>query len=338
MTMTSRPSKVTSHQVAAFAGVSRSAVSRTFTPGASVSDATREKVLAAAAHLGYRPNVLASSLSTQKTRMIGMVMGEWDNPYYARMLRQFSERLQAESYHLLLLTSTAETDVDDSIRRLSQYQVDGVLAVSAIPSSNAINECVHSGTPMVLVSNSSPTRVVSSVNCDDAQVGRDTAKLLVDAGYERIAVVRGDPELQSNVERTKAIVATLKASGRAMVVADVTGCFGYNSGRRKIAELWQSDCRPDALICSSDATALGMLDGARLDLSIDVPNDMAIVGFGDTPQSEWEAYRLTSVRLPIEEMINLAVDDLLASIENPERKSHTIVTNARIVKRSTVRA
>ena len=142
-----RHGKVTSHEVAALAGVSRSAVSRTFTPGASVSAATREKVQAAAAKLGYRPNALARSLIVRSTQLIGLVMAEWENPFYTRMLRQFSERLQAEGYQLLLMTSGTESEVDDVARRLLQYQVDGLIVVSARPSAAFVTECEASGVP-----------------------------------------------------------------------------------------------------------------------------------------------------------------------------------------------
>ena len=116
---------VTSFEVAALAGVSRSAVSRTFTPDTSVSPATRTKVLSAAAKLGYEPNVIARSLITRQSRLIGLVMAGWENPFYTAMLQQFSEKLQSRDYRLMLLTSTAPNDVDDSVRMLRQYQVGG---------------------------------------------------------------------------------------------------------------------------------------------------------------------------------------------------------------------
>jgi DNA-binding LacI/PurR family transcriptional regulator len=334
-----RQPRVTSHEVAALAGVSRSAVSRTFTPGASVSRKTREKVLAAATQLGYRPNALARSLIVRSTHMIGLVMAEWENPFYTRMLRQFSERFQAEGYQLLLMTSNSEADVDDAVRRLMQYQVDGLVVVSAKPSDALAEECENSGTPLVLLNRHSPGERSSSVTCDNAQVGREMVRLLIAAGYRRLAIVRGDPRVLTGMERTAAIhaavAATPDARGRGR---PVTGVLGYAAGRKAMAELWQSPEPPDAAICSSDPTALGMLDGARRDLGIAVPEQFAVIGLGDIPQASWAAYGLTTVHLPVDEMIDLAVQDLLARLSDPDRPPRPMVAHARLVTRGSVRA
>ena len=332
-----RQSRVTSHEVAALAGVSRSAVSRTFTPGASVSEKTREKVLAAATQLGYRPNALARSLIVRSTRMIGLVMAEWENPFYTRMLRQFSERFQAEGYQLLLMTSNSEADVDDAVRRLMQYQVDGLVVVSAKPSDALADECERSGTPLVLLNRHSPGNRSSSVTCDNAQVGRDIVRLLIAAGYRRLALVRGDPGVLTGVERTAAIHDAVGRSPDARVVADLTGCLGYAAGRRAATQLWQSPQPPDAVICSSDPTALGILDGARRDLGVAVPEQFAVIGLGDIPQASWAAYALTTVHLPVDEMIDLAVQDLLARLADPDRPPRPMVAHARLVTRDSVR-
>ncbi len=332
-----RKPKVTSHEVAALAGVSRSAVSRTYTSGASVSVRTREKVMAAAKRLGYRPNALARSLIVRRTQLIGLVMAEWENPFYTRMLRLFSERIQTEGYQLLLLTSDSEALADDAIRRLLQYQVDGVIVVSARPSAGAAEECAQAGTPLVLVNREIAGAHASSVTCDNRQIGRDIVSPALKAGYKRLALVRGDRAVITGVERTKAIRRAVAAVKGARIVADVTDCFGYDEGRGVIRELWRAALRPDVVICSSDLTAFGVLDGARNDLKISVPDKLGVVGLGDIPQSSWSAYLLTTVHLPIEEMIDLAVNDLLARIENPSQAPCSMVARARVIHRQSTR-
>jgi len=332
-----RQNKVTSHEVAALAGVSRSAVSRTFTPGASVSVKTREKVQKAADQLGYRPNVLARSLIVRSTHMIGLVMSEWQNPFYTQMLRQFSERFQAEGYQLLLLTSTSDAGVDDSVRQLLQYQVDGLLIVSAKPSEAMAQTCAQAGTPIVLVNRQSPVIRASSVTCDNAQIGRDIFSMLKSSGYQQIALVLGDPKVQTSVERNAAMNKAVAADKDIKIIAEIHGCLSYQAGREAIADLWNGPKRPDAIVCSSDQTALGVLDGARLDLKLAVPEDIAVVGLGDIPQSSWGAYRLTTVNLPLDEMINLAVEDLLAHVDDPELSPRRMKAKARLVFRDSVR-
>jgi DNA-binding LacI/PurR family transcriptional regulator len=330
-------SKVTSHEVAALAGVSRSAVSRTFTPGASVAPRTRARVMAAATKLGYRPNALARSLIVRRTHLIGLVMAEWENPFYTRMLRLFSERLQVEGYQVVLLTSGSEADADNAVRRLLQYQVDGVILVSARPSAAAASECARARTPLVLVNREIAARRASSVTCDNAQIGRDLAALVTGAGYRRIAIVQGDPTAVTSVERTTALREAVAAVRGARIVAHVTGTFGYDPGRAAIAGLWRGRERPDAVICSSDLTALGVLDGARTDLGLAVPAELGVVGLGDIPQAGWSAYSLTTVHLPIEEMIDLATNDLLARLEDPDRRPRPMTAIASVVRRGSIR-
>jgi len=333
-----RHGKVTSHEVAALAGVSRSAVSRSFTPGASVSPRTREKVLAAAAELGYRPNALARSLIVRSTQLIGLVMAEWANPFYTSMLRQFSERFQAEGYQLLLMTSASEAEVDDVALRLLQYQVDGLVIVSARPSPALVRECDALGVPLVLVNRHTPEEGASSVTCDNAQIGRDIVELLVAAGYRRLALLRGDPTVLTGIERTGAILASVDASPAMNVIADRTDCLGYDEGRRAIAELWASGDRPDAVICSSDPTALGVLDGARRDLGIDVPGELAVVGLGDIPEAAWAAYGLTTVHLPLYEVGSRACERLIERIRGKVGSVSEVMPTHLVVRNSTALA
>ena len=114
---------VTSQQVAQLAGVSQSAVSRTFTPGASISPATREKVLKAARELGYRPNAIARSLNTARSRIIGVVISYFDNPFYSQVLEALAQKLDTLNYHLLLFVGDREGNVDRIFDQIMQYRV-----------------------------------------------------------------------------------------------------------------------------------------------------------------------------------------------------------------------
>ena len=119
----------TSLDVARLAQVSQSAVSRTFTPGASVSEATRTKVEAAARKLGYRPNAIARTLITRRSRMIGVVMSYLENQFYPVVLEKLSQRLQRDGYHVLLfIADTRQTDA--VLAEILQYQVDGLVMAS----------------------------------------------------------------------------------------------------------------------------------------------------------------------------------------------------------------
>ena len=140
----------TSDDVARLANVSQSAVSRSFTPGASVSSATREKVLKAAAELGYRPNALARAVISGKSRLIAMLVAYLDNQFYPIVLEQLSRTLQARGYQTLLMM-TEPGNQDELVRRIMQYQVEGIVMASATLSSNLARECAQTGIPVVML-------------------------------------------------------------------------------------------------------------------------------------------------------------------------------------------
>jgi DNA-binding LacI/PurR family transcriptional regulator len=317
------------------AGVSRSAVSRTFTPDASVSESTRRKVMAAATKLGYQPNVIARSLITDRSRLVGLVMGEWENPFYATVLRSFSEKLQRRDYQVMLLTTATDGSVDAAIRRLMQYRADGIVLVSCLPPATLARSCVRSGTRLVIVNRESATLPGINVSTDNAGIGRQVARLLLRAGYRHIGVVRGDPTISVSITRTEAFKAEIQASGTARFVLDQTDVMGYAAGRRCIQEARQREPALDALFCSSDLTAFGVLDGARIDLGLKVPQQLAVVGLGDAPAASWAPYDLTTVQLPIEGLIDASIAALLDDV--PTARRRPIVVAADIVERSSVR-
>src|ERR1700712_205024 len=122
---------VTAHDVARLAGVSQSAVSRTFTKGASVSPDTRRKVEEAAANLGYRPNLLARSLITRRSRLIGVAIPGMANPFYARVLESLSAAFEQLGYRILLFSMANNEDSDPVLEEILRYQIDGLVLVSA---------------------------------------------------------------------------------------------------------------------------------------------------------------------------------------------------------------
>ena len=327
---------ITSHEVAALAGVSRSAVSRSFTPDASVSDETRRKVLRAATQLGYQPNVIARSLITRRSRLIGLIMGEWENPFYTAMLRQFSEKLQARDYRVMLLAGNSEKDVDDSVRMLRQYQVDGIVLVSAAPSEELASECARAGVRLVLLNRERQGLPATSIVLDNSGIGREVARLLLRAGYRRFVLVRGRAQLRAGIERQEGFESAVGSEGSGEIIGEGTDLVGYAAGRRFICELIESGARPDAVVCSSDLTAIGVLDGVRIDLGMKVPADIAVVGFGDIPAASWAANELTTVALPLDAMIDATLEDMFD--DSGRDRLRRVVLPGRIIERATTRS
>jgi DNA-binding LacI/PurR family transcriptional regulator len=275
--------------------------------------------LKAAEKLGYEPNVIARSLIMKRSNLIGILMADWVNPFYTTMLRQFSEKLREHGYQLMLMTVNTEDDVDSTLRQLLQYQVDGVIIVSALPSSKLGAQCVSKGIPIVLFNRRAPGIGASSVTGDDAAVGRQIAAALLGSGYRRLALIRG-------------------ARKKGKIVANVADIFGYDAGRASVHNLMNGSSKPDAIVCSSDLTAIGVLDGARIDLGVVVPDELGIIGFGDAPAAHWASNDLTTVQLPVEEMIDLSIETLLARLQDPDLEPVSLTSSASIVFRGTTRA
>ncbi len=178
----------TSFDVARVAGVSRSAVSRTFTAGASVSTDMRARVMEAAEQLSYRPNAIARSLITQRSNIVGLVVAEITNPFYSAVLETISEKLQQNGQHVLLFSVAQAHDIDQALPALLQYQVDGVIITSALFSSEVVYRCAEVGRPVVLFNRYVPGAGVSAVCTDNVGGGRMIADEMIDAGYRRLAL------------------------------------------------------------------------------------------------------------------------------------------------------
>jgi DNA-binding LacI/PurR family transcriptional regulator len=184
--------RITSAQVAALAGVSQSAVSRVFTPGASVSPRTAEKVRAAADQLGYRPNVLARAMITGRSRMIGLVVAYLDNQFYPVALERLSRALQARGYHaLIFMADNDAARTAEVVRELLDYQVDGIVTASVAMSNDLTTRCEAAGIPVVAFNRGQDDPRLSEVTSDNRSGGRKVAEFLVQGGHRRIAHIAG---------------------------------------------------------------------------------------------------------------------------------------------------
>ena len=209
--------KVTSAEVAERAGVSQSAVSRVFTPGASVSAKTAEKVKRAAQELGYRPNVLARAMVSGKSRMIGLVVAYLNNQFYPEALEKLSNALQERGYHVLVfMASQTAGNIDKVVEELLDYQVDGIIAASVALSSDLAERCRAAGVPMVLFNRSQDSPEMSAVTSDNRAGGRKVAEFLLAGGHEKIGFIAGWEGASTQRDREAGFVEGLRAHGVAL--------------------------------------------------------------------------------------------------------------------------
>ena len=329
--------RATSLDVAAAAGVSQSAVSRVFTPGASVSPQMADRVKKAAAALGYRPNVLARSLITGRSRIIGLVVAYLDNQFYPLAMERLSRALQEQGYHLLVFMASSDgPELDRVVEELLDYQVDGIIAASVGISDQLATRCEAAGIPVVLFNRGQDDARFSQVTSDNVAGGRRVAEFLLAGGHARIAHVSGWAGSSTGRDRQAGFLAGLAAAGR-VAVAVVDGAYRRDTAADAARRLCSGAGRPDAIFVGNDHMALAVLDVLRHELGLDVPGDVSVVGYDDVPAAAWAPYRLTTVRQSADAMVAETVRMLTGLIETPTRAAEKIATDAPLVVRRSAR-
>ncbi|MCH9006357.1 MAG: LacI family DNA-binding transcriptional regulator [Proteobacteria bacterium] len=309
--------RVTSYDVARQAGVSQSAVSRCFKPGASVSKKMRARVMKVAEDLGYQPNAIARSLITRRSNMVAVVISQQTNLYYPEVLVQLSQRFSERGVRVLLFTLEHESDIDVLYDQIFQYQVDGVVEAARL-SGEQIDLMERRGIPFVFYNRSLKDRRVNAVCCDQTEGERWLVNRLVKAGHKTFGLISGPEDSWVSVERTQGALERLKELDVKSVTV-VPGDYSYESGASGLLELKNKLGKlPDAVICANDVMAIGCMDAARYRLGVKVPDDLSVVGFDGVGPAQWQSYDLTTVRQPVRRMTAAAVSMILERVEDPE--------------------
>ena len=328
--------RVTASDVARLAGVSRSAVSRALTPGASIAGKTRDKVLAAAAELGYQPNLLARSLMTRQTRLIALVMAQLRNPFFTDMLGLFNRTFMAHGYQTLLLAAEGGPSVDEVLESVFQYQPDGAVLVSCSPSQALAERCSRDGMPLVVIDRGADggfDQLVSHVWIRGDRVGLEVAECLLAEGRRRLALIEGHAG-EPLSERARCFMErVLRAEGVSVQVE--YGQYSYEGGYAAGLRLLRGGTPPDAVFCVADPMALGVVDAARNELGLCVPEALSVIGFSDIPAAAWRSHALTTARLPIAELVEHAASALLQRLEYPDTPASTLLLDCPLIRRGT---
>ncbi len=312
-----RARKATSLDVARLAGVNQSTVSRALALGGKVSTETRTRVQAAARQLGYTPNAIARSLITQKTNIIGIVTADVTIPFQPYVLEKFLQKLQARNRQVLIFTAAPDQQADDLLPTAFQYQVDALVVTSVTLSSQALLHHSLGSTRVVLFNRYMEGGAINSVTGDNRAAGQVVADFFLDNGHQRLAYLAGQPDTSTNRDREQGYITRLWEKGAAKPCQESAGEYTYDAGRSAALRLLRGASRPDAIFCASDILAIGAIDAAK-SLGLHVPADVSIVGVDDIPMARWDAYNLTTIRLPVDDMVDATIDLLL---QEPERRT-----------------
>ena len=330
--------RLTSIDIAKLAGVSQSTVSRAFRNDSSMSPKTRQKVLDAAMKLNYVPNSFARGLATQKSNIIAIVIGDLRNSFYTESLIAFSHELNVRGKHLLLFGTRSAQETDAAVRRVLEYQVDGIIITAANTSMRTAQLCLNRGIPVVTFNRYVPGAQMGSVSCNNIEGGTMMTNLLVKAGARRFLVIHGESETMTNRDRLRGFYNALDLNAIPHENASVVkGDYTYDGAHAATLEAFADGKAADAVLCLNDIMAMGAIDALRYQLALRVPEDVMVAGFDDIPEAARAPYNLTTMRQPRNRMVHQALDLLGLGDTPPDPNDLVRTLPGILVERGTVR-
>ena len=310
--------KATIFDVARHASVSIKTVSRVVNNESNVREATRESVRASIKALDYRPNPAARGLSAKRSYVIGLIYENAEEFSYTKdLLGGVLAACDSLGYSLLLrpVTLPSEDLASTAEAFIRQTSADGIVLPAPIADVDAVQGVLSRlGTAVAAISPKRPAWEYISVYCDDARATYALTEYLLGERHERIGFIKGHPAHWATAERLRGYKHALDAHGVAFETNMVRdGLFTYESGREATESLLQCGAPPTAIIASNDEMACGVMHAA-LELGLDVPRDVSIVGFDDTPVASRLWPPLTTVRQPIHAMAEAATTMLIQQL------------------------
>ncbi|ENB2567578.1 LacI family DNA-binding transcriptional regulator [Yersinia enterocolitica] len=308
---------VTASDVARLAGVSRSAVSRTFTPGASVSEKTRQRVQAAATELGYQVNIIARSMITGSSNFIGLVTAGFDNPFRSKLLAPLAHHLAIQGFMPLLMNADDPRQLKPQLRELLSYHVAGVILTSGAPPLSLAEEYLARKIPVTLINRQTELDGADQVCSDNAQGATLAAHHLLAQGVTVAGFIGENAHNFSTRQRHQGFEQALTDHGQPLA-SIFCERGGYEAGWDAAAALVAQCPDLDGLFCATDMLAMGAMDYLHRHLP---QQPVRIIGFDDIPQATYAAYQLTTIRQDTDCLAQTAVNLLVNRIRRFEQPS-----------------
>jgi DNA-binding LacI/PurR family transcriptional regulator len=310
--VTTRP--LTARQLANLIGVSQSAVSRAFTPGSSISPDLRSRILKAAREYGYKPNAIASMLTTRRTNIVGVVMSDMQNPFYPTLLAQLTQGLQAAGLQCLFFNIAPGASIEEQLHAIRTYNVDAVVIISATVLNSRMLAWATEGRRSILLNRLGHDEI-TSVCCDNALGFRAMVDHLHQTGRQRIGYVAGLTTSGIGLTRYSAFATRLAELGMRLVGTATREAYSHEAGWLSTQELLPQ--APDAIVYASDVLALGGIEAIR---RAGLAGQIAVTGFDDIPMASWPGYSLTTYRQPVADIVARTVELLQAPDMGPPRR------------------
>ena len=326
--------RVTAEEVAKAAGVSRSAVSRTYTKGAYVSREKKKRILEAAEMLGYRPNALAAGLNSNRSNLVAIVTGNLKNHYDSDFVGKLVKQLNRLGKLPVVIGGTTDNIGDSEILEVLDYPLDALVIRAGSVKVETVRQCLKLQVPVIVSGRILNVGNVDSLCCDNQAGAEMAVREFLESGRRKIGYVGGFPDLFSEQERCAGFVAAMRTHRLEPIImtrSDFSFEGGYNTGMN----ILQGSGRPDAVFCGNDAMALGLLNAAREKLGFRIPEDLAIIGFDDIEMARWPCFDLSTVRNPVDPAVDTILSLLESRFADPARRGKTIRLAPEFVSRGT---
>jgi LacI family transcriptional regulator len=296
----------TVHDVAALAGVAPASVSNVLTGRRQVTEDLRQRVLAAIATLGYRPNQLASSLRLRRSHTIGIVVPDLTNPFFAALVHHLEDLAATDGYEILLASSN-EDEAREMVRlqTLQSRRIDGLILAPARDDTSSLAKLQPPLPPTVLMDRGFEHDAFDTVAIDNAGAAHQGCRHLLDLGHRDIAFVVSCPMLANMQERIRGYRSALAESGLAQSGHIISGDFDVGSCQQAVEQVLRHRARPTAIFTANYVATLGAIKAIR-NLGLEIPRDVSLLGFDD---ADWMA-----VLRPYLSVIVQPVEQIAASV------------------------
>lgn len=325
-------SKVTFKDVAKLAGVSTQTVSRVTNHAANVNEETRKRVQAAIDQLGYVPNKSAQQLVRKKAKVFGVLTLDLSLQGSSRIVEGIRNEGKKSGYAIsLAVIDDGNDSIDEIIRDFKSQQVDAILVNVPVEKEKAEELVrVHQTIPFVFI-DVDPAAQVNQVMADHYEGARLAAELMVEQGRERLAFINGPECSHAARLRREAWVAVAEKSG-VKIINEVTGDWGARSGYIGALDLFAKAESFDAILVANDQMAIGVLRACR-EQQVDVPRQVAVIGFDDTVNSEYFCPPLTTIHQDFVDIGHQAVTEILSAMKKADCPPTQIQVPVRLVER-----